>query len=634
MTPISPLSAMPASLADMPLARGFASHIVQWARRHAALTREHETILHSLALQASLASSAGHVCARLVDMVDAHPDWSVAHLRMVLLDSGVAGTPNHPGAFPLILDDENQLYLHRYFDYESRLAQRLLQFDPIIAPPSRAVKNQLNALFAANEAVLQGAPDWQKIGAALALLRPLTILCGGPGTGKTTTVVNLLACLLTQNPACRIALAAPTGKAATRMLEALRARSQHLPSALQTTLPTESFTVHRLLGATQTRGVYRHHADNPLPLDVVIIDEASMLDLALATHLFLAVAPTARVILLGDKDQLSAVESGAVFAELSADPTLDASTTAALAALCNTPIRSIRPTEPSASIALSVPTQLRNSVVWFATNFRFSKDSGIGRLAADINAGDTDAVLRCLQDGTDPSLEFLPSMEPDCDTATLQRMFDGFAAYVDLLHQTTAPSTALFATFDRFRVLCALRDTLRGANAVNRLINRHVRAQLASSGSAERSPWYTGRPIMVLQNDYATRLFNGDIGITIVDIDGNPMVWFVESDQSLRSIAPARLPEHETAFAMTVHKSQGSEFAQVMLVLPAQAGRVLSRELLYTAVTRASMKVVVAGSAAVFCEGVERPTIRFSGLMARLAESSAAIDIETSTVNL
>ena len=596
------------------LATGFAEHVVQWARDHADLTVDNEVMLRELARHLSIATSDGHVCARLQDIFANHSAWSVSELRAVLLKSGVAGTPAHPDAFPLILDDGNRLYLHRYFDYERRLARRLMQPRPVIETPNSVVKHRLNSLFPANEAAHVGKPDWQKLGAGLSLLSPLTIISGGPGTGKTTTVVNLLACLLEQNPDCRIALAAPTGKAAARMLDALRARAMHLPAELQQKLPTESMTVHRLLGTTPTNGVFQHDADNPLSLDVLIVDEASMLDLALATQLFEAVPTSARIILLGDKDQLSAVESGAVFAELSADPTLDVHHIAALAELCNTPLENIHP-----SPALH-PTSLHNSVVWFTENFRFRKESGIGRLAADINAGDADKALRFLREGDDAAVQWTTSHADDIDIDALQLAFDGYAAYIETIRQLTAPSIDIFTVFNHFRVLCALRDTARGTDTLNRLISRHVRAQLQHATTDDRSPWYTGRPVMVLRNDTPTRLFNGDIGITVVNTEGKPMVWFVDQQRGVRGIAPARLPEHETAFSMTVHKSQGSEFEQVMLVLPAQFNRVLTRELLYTAVTRARQQVVITGNAEVFAEAIRHSTIRYSGLIARLAE--------------
>ena len=246
----------------------------------------------------------------------------------------MVGTPDAPDTCPLILDADGRIYLHRYFDYERRLARRLMKPSPgrtgTIGIEAQAL---LDALFATNAKRLGDRPDWQKIATAMALLRPLTIISGGPGTGKTTTVVNVLACVLAGNPDCRIRLAAPTGKAAARMQDAIRKAAGHLPAELRDRLPAESFTVHRLLGWLPASGEFRHNADNPLPLDLLVVDEASMLDLALATKLFEAVPTSARIILLGDKDQLAAVESGAVFSELSADPTLSAACVEALSTI-------------------------------------------------------------------------------------------------------------------------------------------------------------------------------------------------------------------------------------------------------------------------------------------------------------
>ena len=589
------------------LASGFASHCVQWA---SPTDPDSNTMLSQIARHLSLASSGGHVCIALADIAAANPPWTVARLRACLENSGIAGTPDQPGAQPLILDAGDRLYLHRYFDYEARLARRLMQPRAALPALDTALQARLALLFPANAS---GRADWQKLGAALCLLSPLTILSGGPGTGKTTTVVNLLACLLEQQPDCRVALAAPTGKAAARMLEALRLRAGHLPPELQARLPTESFTIHRLLGVTPAAGEFRHHAGNLLPIDVLIVDEASMLDLALATKLFEAVPLSARIILLGDKDQLAAVESGAVFAELSADPSLDADYRAALAALTGIPTELIRPVTPL------VPTALSNSVIWFTDNFRFGKDSGIGKLSAAINAGDADAVLAQMSAADDQAVRWIDTSTVAPGAAAMQAIFDGYADYVDAVRNCTGSPDALFDAFNRYRVLGAIRDTPRGIDALNALISAHVRTQIdhpRDLGSGAQ--WYPGRPVMVLRNDYVMRLFNGDIGIAFPDQHGTMMVYFPDGAQGLRAVAPVRLPEHDTAFAMTVHKSQGSEFDDVMLMLPAEMNRVLGREMVYTGVTRARNGVVIVGAAGVVREAVKARIVRGSGLVARL----------------
>ena len=382
------------------LAQGFAEHAVTWARERDAPAPA-IAVLKEAAYRTSIATASGHVCVRLHEIEWPQGiDGSTARDR--LLETGVVGTPNAPSNLPLILDDDNRLYLHRYFDYEQRLARRLMRLTdaPVDNVALAPLRTRLDALFAGNAARLDGRPDWQKIAVALALLRRLTIVSGGPGTGKTTTIVSVLACLLEQSPECRIRLAAPTGKAAARMLDAIRARATTLPVELAARFPAEAFTIHRLLGASRADD-FRHHAGNPLPIDVLVVDEASMLDLALATHLLEALPDAARVILLGDKDQLAAVEAGAVFSEISADPSLTIPMREQVAALTGIAAERIVPAPPIEA------TPLRDSVVWFTDSFRFARDSGIGRLAGDINAGDAERTIADLRSQRDAAITWL-----------------------------------------------------------------------------------------------------------------------------------------------------------------------------------------------------------------------------------
>jgi exodeoxyribonuclease V alpha subunit len=434
-----------------------------------------------------------------------------------------------------------------------------------------------------------------------------------------------------------VVLAAPTGKAAARLAEALRDRAGHLDPALRALLPTSATTVHRLLGVRAGHGgaagageaSFRHGAANPLALDLLVLDEASMLDLALATRLLEAVPPTARVVLLGDKDQLAAVEAGAVFAELSADPSLGTATVDRLAALCGLPAAAIRPPVPAQ------PGALPDSVVWFQRNYRFARDSGIGRLAADILAGDPAAVTTTLRapaaDTPDTNaLAWLVDAGERLAPPTLAAAVDGYAAYIEAcraLPAGAAPDTtaiaALHAAFGRFRVLCALRGGPRGVDTVNELLSRRLRAAIAGTApdaAGSRQPWFAGRPVMVLRNDPGLRLFNGDIGLAWPGADGALQVWFPAADGHWRAVPPARLPAHETAWAMTVHKAQGSEFDTVLLLLPAQRSRVLSRELLYTGITRARRRVLLAAGADVLASAVQAGSQRHAGLQARLRD--------------
>ncbi len=599
--------------AQRALAEGFAVQVASWARRQGA--DEAAVLLAQRAAQAlSLATGSGHVCLRLADLQAFAGDGapSLAELRCRLLDSAVVGTPQSPSARPMILDAQGRLYLHRDFDHECRLARRLVR--AAAAPPmavDTAARQQLEALFGAGD----GHADWQKLAAALALRRRLLVISGGPGTGKTTTVVNLLGCLLTQQPDARIALAAPTGKAAARMSEALRQRAAHLPQALRERLPVQASTVHRLLGAHP--GGFQHDEARPLAIDVLVVDEASMLDLALARRLLDAVPDNARLVLLGDKDQLAAVESGAVFAELSTDPTLGGECIDALAALCALPREAIVPAAPTES------GPLRDTVVWLTCNFRFGAASGIGRAAEHIRHGRPAELLAQLRQAGDSSLQWLDDGGVTPSAATRQQLLDGYAAYFDALRHDAGDVAALSRAFERFRVLCALREGPRGVLAINQWLSEQARDALPG-GAVSASPWYPGRPVMVLRNDPLLKLFNGDVGITLPGAQGEPMVHFADAAGGFRALPALRLPAHETAFAMTVHKAQGSEFDGLLVLLPAQRSRVLTRELLYTALTRARQRVVLAADAAVVAAAVASRTERQSGLLARLREAAAA----------
>jgi exodeoxyribonuclease V alpha subunit len=600
------------------LAEDFADRMVAWARERGAPTASLD-VLHRAARETSIATASGHVCLR-IGAVEWPDGLDEAGARARLLESRIVGTASAPANLPLVLDDAGRLYLHRYFDYERRLARRLMQLAASPRQPAdeAPLRERLDVLFAGNATRFRDRADWQKIAVALAMLRRLTIISGGPGTGKTTTVVNLLACLLAQDPDCRIALTAPTGKAAARMQEAIRARSQHLPPEIAARLPAESFTIHRLLGVTPGFDQFRHHAGNRLPIDVLVVDEASMLDLALATRLLEAVPDDARVILLGDKDQLAAVEAGAVFSEICADPSMSEAIRDRVGALTGIASKLIVPASPIE------PTPLHDCVVWFSDNFRFASDSGIGRLATLVNAGESVQTLEWLRSSAESSVTWLDDAGRMPQAASMARAQRGYAAYCDAV-QSRANLAEIFDAFGRFRVLCAEREGARGVAGMNEALVRGFRATLDHPlDPGPRSPWYPGRPVMVLRNDYVLKLFNGDVGIVLPNDDGDLMVHFPDADGTFRAIAPARLAEHDTAFATTVHKALGSEFDEVMLMLPAKASRVVTRELIYTAVTRARTCMVIASGADVLTQGVASRTSRHSGLIERMREVTGA----------
>ncbi|WP_254603340.1 AAA family ATPase, partial [Burkholderia lata] len=706
------------------------------------------------AFATSRATAGGHVCVALGALAQRY-EAPLDEIRSALAASGVVafGTLARGDERPLIIDRHDHLYLSRYFDYERRLADALVAQAGVAAPDEGLAPDRLRDSLARYFGPATGEVDWQRVAAIVALTGRVTIVSGGPGTGKTTTVVGVLACLLDAHPGLRVALAAPTGKAAQRMQEALHARAGDLPPELAARLPDTSYTLHRLLGGGGAGG-FRHHRDNPLPYDLIVVDEASMIDVALAAHLLDALAPGARLVLLGDKDQLAAVEAGAVFAELSARPAFTAAArtriaqalgideaafvaalpvqdeavpaahpvsavarapappSASAAAATRKPasrrkvderqaslfddepqddeasptdvaplpaagpvltetgepgeageapawievdelawldavelppfdagdaalasVTSIPPGEPAAASNTPAPAPLADCVVWLERNYRFGLDSPIGRLSLAIRSGDVQAALDALPADDSAAASFHDDAGESLAASTVERLARRFGAYLDALRDTLAAPVPdplpLFDALNRFRILCATRSGLRGAEHVNALVAAHVR-HAARVPLAVGAHWFTGRPIMVTRNDYALGLFNGDIGIALPDAHGVLRVWFRRADGTARAVSPAALPPHETAFALTVHKSQGSEFDEAALVLPASFGRVLTRELVYTAVTRARTRVQVIGPRRVLAQAVATRTQRDSGLAARVDEALARRRMEAS----
>jgi exodeoxyribonuclease V alpha subunit len=611
---------------DQRLAAAFGKHVARWAREQGASAAVAELVQRAATL-VSQATSDGHSCLAIEELADSlnaegKTTLDVAALRALLMESRVVGTPQAPDSLPLILDGE-RLYLHRYFDYECRLASSLAarSMDRSGAIATNALPPHvvalLDRLFAAN-ALEPGAPDWQKIAAITALLGRLTIISGGPGTGKTTTVVNLLACLLEADPDCRIALTAPTGKAAARLTEVILQRAGHLPESLRAKLPTESSTIHRLLGSTPN-GEFRHHAANELPIDVLVVDEASMLDLALAVHLIEAVPENARIILLGDKDQLAAVESGAVFSELSAHPAFSPQRIETLSRLSGVAPQMLQAPPLDPPPAQAPQSSLEDSVIWLRRNYRFAAGSAIGLLATETNEGNANLVLARLKNPSDRSLVWINDGGSVPSAESVHAILEGYTPYMEAVRSNAADPGAITTAFARFRVLCAMRDGPWGVNAINEKVSIHFRRTLQLPlDPGLRSEWYPGRPVMVLRNDHVLKLFNGDIGIVLPDAHGVLQVYFPDETGGFRAIAPVRLPDHETAFAMTVHKSQGSEFEEMLLMLPAEKNRVLTRELFYTAVTRARGRLSIVANANVVAATIETATKRVSGLLARV----------------
>lgn len=527
------------------------------------------------------------------------------------------------GSEPLVLEG-HRLYLRRYWCYEKQVADALRarmhalpsQVDDASAGQGAAqISTALTALFGAQTDEI----DWQRVATVVASQQRFAVISGGPGTGKTTTVVRLLSLLQTlarstQGRALRVALAAPTGKAAARLTESIGSAVSKLSNAAD--IPTQVTTLHRLIGARPDTREFVRHRGNPLHIDILVIDEASMVDLEMMAAVVDALPPHARLIMLGDKDQLASVEAGAILGEICRDAhhaRYSAALCEKVKALANIPL-------PSSDRALP----LDDHIVTLKKSHRFSSQGGIGQLAHAINAGDVKATLRLLASG-DPQVDFRQGASLDAMIKPL--VLDphmGYAASLTAVSAGCPPqmptevwAAEMLKLLGRFQVLCALRQGAFGVDALNQLIA----GQLQAAGLlAHTVGWYAGRPVMVTRNDYALGLMNGDVGITLPDPTAdNALRVFFAQPQGIKRVLPSRLTQVDTVFAMTVHKSQGSEFLHACLVLPDSNSPVLTQELIYTAVTRAKERVTLVGTRAnVLEEALAQRVFRCSGLWERL----------------
>ena len=481
---------------------------------------------------------------------------------------------------PLVLW-HGRLYLQRYYRYELRLAYQIKALAQCRGPSM--AETDLYACFGPEQ------DNLQRQAAEMALQRPLALISGGPGTGKTRTVARILGLLLlTLGPELQISLAAPTGKAAMRLRESISASLATLPfsPSIKEKIPTSASTLHRLLGVRHHSPHFRHHHANPLPWDVVVVDEASMVDLAMMSKLVDALKPEARLILLGDKDQLASVESGAVLADCI--------------------------------------QALPDNTVTLQKSYRFNPE--ISAFARAVNTNESAAAWSMLvsdppDTATNKSVQLLQEPLSDFIVARYIRYMEKVAALLSNSSRQEDDIRQLFDGLNRFRVLCATKHGAKGVEILNRQVEQRLTA-----GNSPYQPdnWYPGRPVMILTNDYGLNLFNGDIGICLPDIStpGAFQVWFEREDGSLKGYQPYRLPTCETVFAMTIHKSQGSEFGEVLVVLPASDSPLLTRELIYTAVTRARNRVLIASDQTIFTAAIQRTISRSSGLQEMLTRSA------------
>ena len=548
---------------------------------------------------ASAWSRGGHACLSLPEVAgrswpepDDAPLPDLDAWLAALAASPVVAGPGTEERRPLILDRRGRLYLERFWTAERETAAGILDLATAAVPEPPGLAAALDRLFPQS-----AFPDDRPRAAARAALRHrLCVGSGGPGTGKTTTVAAIVALLVELGLAdpARIALAAPTGKAAARLQEAVRAQmreeragrsalAQAVPGMVA--FPAEASTVHRLLARS---------GGGPLPVDALILDEASMVDLTLMARVLAALPDGARLVLLGDASQLASVQPGAVFADLRRAGSGEAS-------------------------------PLASCVTGLVHNWRFRATGGIGRIAAATVAGDAGAVLAALGEAPRDAAD-TAELRSLADSATFERLAtkladERFAPLVEDAKRGAGPG-ADAGSAGSFRVLCAHRVGPFGAARFNALVERRLRAL---GLVPRRGDFYPGRPILVTRNDARTSLSNGDTGVVVRDAEGRVRVWFPELRDDVggpRLVAPARLPPHESFFALTVHRAQGSEYDEVAVVIGPSDSRVATRELLYTAVTRARRHVVVHGTEESVAAAVERVTERSTGLLDALTAAA------------
>jgi exodeoxyribonuclease V alpha subunit len=647
----------------------------QVARALARIGGETDPLVLLGAALACRAPQRGHICADLTEIVagpvvdrddddvehveaptDPAPlawpelqEWLVALQQspLVHVADGTAPQQDAPPR-PLVLDG-HRLFLRRYARYQDRLLQALLHRATAEVPgiDTDLLRQGLHRLFPAHPD-LAGRLDRQRVAAAMAVLRRLTVVSGGPGTGKTSTVKKILALLLEQDeqartldptrPQLRIALAAPTGKAATRLRESLVEDLDTLettPQVQRQLTDLQAYTLHKLLGfQRRTPWQFKHHAGLPLPHDVVVVDEASMVDFALMTKLVEAVPTHARLVLLGDRDQLASVEAGAVLADLCGDDRdlhLSAGFAAQLGGLVGVAV--------PAAAAFS---GLGDCLVHLDHFYRFGRDSGIGTAARTLVGaldgelgGDTaqpierrraDRILDLFGAGTPPGRADLTWLQPQEDRmppAILATVVTHYQQVRELALAGRVPEA--LAALRGLCVLCAHRQGELGVQGVNQRVEAALLDRAPAGGGghgrapAVRAP-YAGRPILVRENDYTMGLMNGDLGIVAHDPgrDGELRAFFPDGDGTVRSLPLVRLPAHDTNFAMTIHKSQGSQVDHAVVVLPSSASAILTRELLYTGLTRAQRHVTVVATAQAVRRAAAARVQRASGLAEKL----------------
>jgi exodeoxyribonuclease V alpha subunit len=572
----------------------------------------HESVLLAGCL-VSAAYRGGDVCILMEEVShplffeeSGNPVFEIPNLKIWVKRLSESSVVGKPGEFkPLILDKANRLYFQKHWFLEQKLAEFIIERTSRKALPVDIglLKDGIKRLFKDNAE----QPDWQKIAVSVAMRQLFTVISGGPGTGKTSTVMRLLILLLEQGrqrssiPA--IALAAPTGKAAIRMQESIKNSRKSLPidEDIKAHIPAEAVTLHHLLGASRHTTQFRYHEENPLLYDCVIVDEASMVDQTLMARLAEALSDKTRLVLLGDKDQLASVEAGSVFGDICGDSANNGLTESMSSYLGKLGINLQKK-----KVDTKNREGLASHINLLKKSYRFPEESGIDRLVKAINSGNPEEVWRLLNNEHFPDVMFT-------QFTTYQTLMETLSA--EITHQFSAVRSAqspaeMLDIYGEFKILGAHRMGPWGVETINRELEQILQKQkLAFS----RQNWYDGRPVIINTNNYSLKLNNGDIGVCIKKGEEAEAVYFNKGDEGL-FLPLSRLPAHSTAYALTVHKSQGSEFDEIVLVLPDKTSKLLHRELLYTAVSRARKKITIVGTEQALKRAVAHCIKRPSGL--------------------
>ncbi|WOH38283.1 exodeoxyribonuclease V subunit alpha [Thalassotalea fonticola] len=588
---------------------------------------EHSTVKTSLLFHLFLALSVsqrdGHSCLELRGLsnkslwqvknesveskdyqalvVDEKPGFNFPDLTTMLATLNDVAIMDADCANQLVVLEHQQLYLRRYWYFEKELASFIeKKFLQSINVDNSQIEQIIQSLFPSTS----NAVDWQLTSVANALNKTFSIIAGGPGTGKTYTVTKLLAGLLLQNEEIRIEMVAPTGKAAQRLSESIISavnsfkQQQAIDEAILAKIPTTASTIHRLLGVIKNSPNFRHHQQNQLSIDVLLIDEVSMVDLPMMVRVFRALPLDCKVILLGDADQLPSVATGSVLADLAPWPNTQYSS--------NNKSFIEQVTKQQLPSFNKCPSM--DYLTYLTLSRRFSGDGGIGKIAKLVITSKSSDSWQLLTEQSDNELDFIgdkPLLE------NIKRLTEQF--YSPIYTATTIEQA--FSILDRFRILVPTRVGEAGLENINLIVEQHL---IKLNCIVSKQQHYHGKPIMISQNHYGVNLFNGDIGLIFKDNSGRLMAYFAEGE-NYRAISISRLPSFETVFAMTIHKTQGSEFENVALILPESgADRLLSRELIYTGITRAKKHLQIFCNKQVWLAGVTQKVSRASGLTKRL----------------